>query len=131
MKHEVSVTVVDGRSRRFAREVKSASKLLLRLRGLKRETFDVYLVGEQFMRHNVLAFRATKNFPFPDVRGKYLGEIYLNPLFISRHHESLRFMLVHAFLHLLGYDHKKRRDRIQMEQEETKLLSIKELCHIL
>lgn len=72
---------------------------------------------------NVLAFPAKKDFPRPDIRGRFLGEIYFNPQYISEKGESFSYLLIHGFLHLLGYDHKKINDRIKMERKEAELLS--------
>ncbi len=94
---------------------------------------EVYLVGKEFMEKNVLAFPAPKNFPHPNTKLKPLGEIYLNPDFISKDlywppttnyelRTKLSFMLIHGFLHLLGYDHKKNSDRIIMEKKEGQLM---------
>ncbi|MDO8467283.1 MAG: rRNA maturation RNase YbeY [bacterium] len=85
---------------------------------------EVYLVGKEFMYKNVLAFPAPKNFPRPDIKLKSLGEVYLNPQYIKENGEDLVFMLIHGFLHLLGYDHKKENDRISMESKEKELLKL-------
>ncbi|PIR87714.1 MAG: rRNA maturation RNase YbeY [Candidatus Harrisonbacteria bacterium CG10_big_fil_rev_8_21_14_0_10_45_28] len=84
---------------------------------------DVYLVGDGKMKKNVLSFEADKSFPRPDLApSKSLGEIYLNLAYIKKNGEHPDFMLVHGFLHLLGYDHKKKNDRIEMEAQEESLL---------
>jgi ssRNA-specific RNase YbeY (16S rRNA maturation enzyme) len=78
----------------------------------------IALVGNQTMKKNVLAWRAIHGFPRPDIAGKFLGDIQLNPLYIKEHGESLDYMLIHGILHLAGYDHVKTRDRIRMERKE-------------
>lgn len=83
---------------------------------------EVHLVGDSVMQKNVLSYEAPKHFPRPDVSGKALGEIYLNPKYISEHGEDFDLMLVHGFLHLLGYDHATERDRMKMEKREDVLL---------
>ena len=105
---------------------KSLVKLLKKLNRifrLKAGQVEVYLVDDSFMSQNVLAFPAPKNFPRPDLPGKIkpLGEIYLNPKQIRREGGQLTSMLIHGFLHLLGYDHKKKSDRIEMEKKEKQL----------
>jgi probable rRNA maturation factor len=98
---------------------------LSRYHSLKRNYYlEIYLVGDKFMEKNVLSFPTPKNFPRPDIKGKILGEIYLNPLYIKKNKESLERMLIHGVLHLLGYDHKKKKDRIKMEKKETKLIKL-------
>jgi probable rRNA maturation factor len=94
---------------------------------------EVYLVnGPQIRRlnrifrgkdkaTNVLAF-PSDGFPGPDTQLHFLGEIYLCPNYIRRHGEDTRRLAIHGFLHLLGYTHKKRSDRIKMEDLEDKIL---------
>lgn len=84
---------------------------------------EVHLVGDAMMKKNVLSYEAPAHFSRPDVRGKALGEIYLNPSYIAHHGEDFDLMLVHGFLHLLGYDHKTERDRMKMEKRERVLLA--------
>lgn len=103
--------------------VKGVLGKLDRILGLKGKYVEVYLVGNKFMEKNVLSFEAPKKFPRPDVKGyESLGEVYLNPDYIRKNGEDLAFMLVHGLLHLLGYDHKKERDRIKMEAKEKELM---------
>ncbi len=71
---------------------------------------------------NVLAYPHPKGFPCPDRRGNFLGEIYISPDFIKAEGQSVEGMLAHGFLHLLGYDHEKKNDRIRMEAQEKKLV---------
>ena len=112
---------------------------------------EVYLLPNRMMNKNVLSFPAPKDFPRPDMkRGmKYLGEIYLNPDYIRREQleienlkflplpvgrqvavrhgkisAKLAFMLIHGFLHLLGYLHDKKSDRIKMRNKEKELLRL-------
>ena len=85
--------------------------------------FEVYLVDRTFMNKNVLAFSAPRFFNRPDIKQKNLGEIYLNPDYIRKNREMMAYMLIHGFLHLLGYDHKKKSDRISMKQKEVRLLA--------
>lgn len=86
-------------------------------------TVEVHLVGKSVMQKNVLSYVAPKGFARPDVLGKPLGEIYVNPAYIASHGEDFDLMLVHGFLHLLGYDHMNKRDRMKMEKKEARLLS--------
>lgn len=83
---------------------------------------DVHLVGDSVMKKNVLSYEAPEHFVRPDVRGRALGEIYINPDYVEEHGEDFDLMLVHGFLHLLGYDHKRERDRMKMEKKEDALL---------
>ena len=101
---------------------------------LKDKYIEVYLAGKDKMEElgkkagpghhlNVLSFEPSKNFPRPDIENyQDLGEIYLNPIYIQEDGGDLICMLVHGLLHLLGYDHKNKSDRMKMEAKE------KELC---
>ncbi|MDD5430820.1 MAG: rRNA maturation RNAse YbeY [Candidatus Pacebacteria bacterium] len=99
--------------------LKNAQKLarFLRLDGY----VEIYLVGNRQMKKNVLTYLALRGFPRPDLKQKPLGEIYLNPFFIKKSKEDLLFMLTHGFLHIAGYDHIKKNDRIMMEKKELQL----------
>ncbi|MBI4094581.1 MAG: rRNA maturation RNAse YbeY [Candidatus Liptonbacteria bacterium] len=70
---------------------------------------------------NVLAFPDSRNFPHPESRLRYLGEIYLNQTASRGDFKGLIFLLIHGLLHLLGYLHKKKGDIANMEQREKQL----------
>ncbi len=70
---------------------------------------------------NVLAFPYPAIFPQVQ-REKQLGEIYLSPSYIKRHKESIEYMLIHGLLHLLGFNHEVKNDRMQMEKLESRLM---------
>lgn len=111
-------------TQKFRRYASRARAMLRFLGRFLKETsaVEVHLVNDSVMKRNVLSYEAPKHFPRPDVSGKALGEIYLNPEYISEHGEDFDLMLVHGFLHLLGYDHETERDRIKMEKREDELL---------
>ena len=130
--------------RHLIQKVRRTALKLGRLLGLKSAYVEIYLVGDSFMKKNVLSFPAPKNFPRPDIGKKYkhLGEIYLNPDYIRKEGSNFEFrlpagqagisdfpaklsyMLIHGFLHLLGYDHVNKNDRIIMEKKENQLLKL-------
>jgi probable rRNA maturation factor len=119
--------IIISLDRKFQKEERLAKKIIGRLDhflGLKQKHVEIYLVSDQFMKKNVLAFPAPKDFPRPDLKNfQSLGEIYLNPSYIKANNEDFVYMLVHGFLHLLGYNHKIKSEADQMEAEERKLLS--------
>ncbi len=118
----VTVTVLDKKSNTYkARAVKIARWLM---QELERGDFslEVFVVGNDLMPKNVLSFPADGSFPRPDLKQSSLGEIHLNPSYITAHQEDFEYMLVHGFLHLLGYDHMKKSDRMVMEKKEHELL---------
>ena len=71
---------------------------------------------------NVLSFPEPAHFPHPDTKKKYLGEIYLNRDILHRSPERAKALLLHGILHLLGYDHIKKADMVEMEGLEAKIL---------
>lgn len=71
---------------------------------------------------NVLSFPEPAHFPHPEMKKRYLGEIYLNRDILKRSPERAKALLLHGVLHLLGYDHKKKADIIKMEFLENKIL---------
>src|SRR3989338_8338316 len=102
--------------------IRRAALGLLKLSKIQNGHLEIYLVSNDFMNKNVLAFPAPKNFYRPDIKSeKSLGEIYLNLQYIKERDENLTDMLTHGFLHLLGYDHKKNRDKLKMEKKEKSL----------
>lgn len=113
----------------------SIAKKALSLMKAENSTLAIFLVTETEMSRlnrtwrnkdkstNVLAFPYSKGFPSPESKKTNLGEIYLAPAYIKKHNENINFMLVHGILHLLGFNHIKKNDRIEMEKLERKLLS--------
>lgn len=53
---------------------------------------------------------------------KYLGEIYLNKDILKKSPERGAPLLLHGMLHLLGHDHKKKKEIEKMEEKERKIL---------
>lgn len=97
-----------------------------------RAVVDIYLVGATAMRNlnreyrgkdsvtDVLAVEFPRDFP-PEEKG-YLGEVYLNPPHIRKKGYSLEEALVHGILHLLGFDHERKGDNIEMREKEKEVL---------
>jgi len=120
----VAIVLLDRRFQDLKRKVHAAAKKIISLTKSRGGCAEIYLVNGRFMNKNVLAFRAPKNFPRPDIKGRFLGEIYLNPDYIKNHKEDIFLMLTHGFLHLLGYGHKEKADRIKMEKKEQQLFKL-------
>lgn len=135
--NKVVVSALSPKFKKLEKPLKKAVFLLFKAwRSLKNRQLEVYLVGHETLNKNVLAFPAPKNFIRPDLRGKKpLGEIYLNPDYIRKEKlelvignwklgipAKLAYMLIHGFLHLLGYDHKRSHDTIIMQRKEKRLL---------
>ncbi|MBI4085501.1 MAG: rRNA maturation RNase YbeY [Candidatus Liptonbacteria bacterium] len=95
---------------------------------------EIFLLGDaemkrlkkKFLPHekgpaNILSFEEPVRWPYPEKGRKILGEIYLN-LDLARGKEKiLAPLLLHGIVHLLGYDHKKKGDRIKMEKLEKRI----------
>ncbi|MBI4991734.1 MAG: rRNA maturation RNase YbeY [Candidatus Harrisonbacteria bacterium] len=125
---ELPVIILDKQVKKFNRTLLKIAKRLSEFLPKKGE-IELYIINGRRMRNlnkrfrgkdkptNVLSFQKPKNFP-----GIKLGEIYLDPIYIRRHKEDLALMLVHGVLHILGYDHEKKSDRIKMENKEKRLL---------
>ncbi len=126
---KIEVIVLDIQVQKFKKSVIEKSR---RLAGLlrKKGVIEVYLAGGKRMRKlnkkflkkdrdtNVISLVSPDN--FPDL---ILGEVYLNPLFIEKNGQDLDLMLAHGVLHILGYDHEKKNDRLKMEAKENLFLS--------
>jgi len=70
---------------------------------------------------DILSFNWPKNFPSIDKKPP-LGEIYLNKK-VLKDKQYLKRLLVHGFLHLLGFTHFKKSDSIKMEKKEAQILN--------
>ena len=125
---KLTVETLDKVLPAVSKKTKNLSKKLGKFLAKSGE-IEIFLVSGTRMRHlnkmfrkkdkstNVLSFQTPKGFP-----GNNLGEVYLDPKYIQRRKEDLALMLVHGVLHILGYDHEKRSDRIKMEKKEAQLL---------
>ncbi|HOB89714.1 MAG TPA: rRNA maturation RNase YbeY [Candidatus Colwellbacteria bacterium] len=93
---------------------------------------SVYLISDSLMRElnfkyrrkdkptTVLSF-IEPQIPHPETDKKVLGEIYLAPRYIEKNKEDIDRLLIHGLLHLLGYDHTRKDDKIKMENKERDL----------
>lgn len=130
---EINIWAADKPTQAISESVTTKLQWLTRQFKLPLSSFDVYLVNNRTRLYfprphktpfNVLSFIAPKGFPRPDRRGVFLGELYLNPDYIRRRGENFDHLLIHGFLHLLGYDHRQERDRMRMEKKEKALLQL-------
>lgn len=135
----VEIFSLNSDFRKFEKGIRQTAMSVLRhLRG-KHCYLEIYLVPDQEMKFlnkkfrgknttaNVLSFNEPKRFIYPPSRKRRLGEIYLNIPFVKRRaagdfEVTLARLLIHGFLHLLGYTHGRKNDRIKMEKKELKLL---------
>lgn len=134
MENDVSVVSLAKRFIKLERGIENAARFFLVALSEKKVSVEIYLVGERRMKKinrthrgknnstNVLSFEVPNDFPKPDGEKKDLGEIYICPNYIRKHNENLEHMLLHGILHLLGFNHQNKSDRIRMEKVEEKLV---------
>lgn len=121
----LDVAVEGGkRFRGIAEVVRAAIVTSLRSLGVTHRAVRVCLVGDGIMKNNVLSFSHPPGVPRPDYAVRFLGEIYLNPSYIRKQGGDVRAMAVHGLLHLLGYDHARKRDIMEMERIEKRLRTV-------
>jgi len=141
----VTVTVLERKFNNLKIPLTETAEELMRRRHVQNRALNIYIIGDSFMDKkgqslleqyrrvknirnkknisgfNVLSFSAPAGFPEPDIDAPAIGEIYLNPDYIKRSKENITYLLIHGFLHLLGYDHGNDNDRIKMEKAESEL----------
>lgn len=127
---------IDGAGREeLARLVK---RILAYLDLSARSELCVSLVSDGDMRELNRRYRqidaTTDVLCFPqksDVNPDLLGDIVISYQTALRHsrrleitvEEELRLLIVHAVLHLLGFDHKKKKERETMREKEKEVLN--------
>ena len=140
MEMEISIVdreeFIDGAGREeLARLVK---RILAYLDLSARSELCVSLVSDGDMRELNRRYRqidaTTDVLCFPqksDVNPDLLGDIVISYQTALRHsrrleitvEEELRLLIVHAVLHLLGFDHKKKKERETMREKEKEVLN--------
>lgn len=118
--------------------VRLVEKILLYLDLSARSELCVSLVSDGDMRELNKQYRqidtTTDVLCFPqksEVNPDLLGDIVISYQTAVRHsqrleitvEEELRLLLVHAVLHLLGFDHKKKKEREIMREKEKEVLN--------
>jgi|SRR5579864_3281433 len=88
---------------------------------------DIAALKRRFIKKkgepNVLAFPEPARFPHPEMKKRYLGEIFLNKDILKREPGRAAPLLVHGILHLLGYDHGRKIAAARMERTERRILA--------
>ncbi|MDP3948576.1 MAG: rRNA maturation RNase YbeY [bacterium] len=118
---------------RLASKMAKMALVVGRARG-KARIIDIFLLDDAEMKRlkkrflprekgpaNVLSFGEPKGWPRLKEEPEKLGEVYLNTDLTGSKMDKLIPLLLHGVLHLLGYDHKKKNDRIKMEKLEEKI----------
>ena len=131
--NNVAVVSLNSKHRFYEKKIKRITQKFLRLLKKKNCYLDIFLVtgpkmkflNKKFRDKNkttsILTFVEPKNFPHPESKLKYLGEIYLNLSYIPP--KDLNRLIAHGLLHLFGFQHAKKDDRIEMEAKENFLIS--------
>ena len=101
------------------------------------QEISIFLTNNEKMRQLNLRFRKKNkptdvlSFPINIVKKKvgYLGDIAIGYEIVNKRSKRSNFnyefdkMWVHGYLHLLGYDHKKKREFEKMHKLEKKILN--------
>lgn len=126
MANKIEVVGFEKRFKKFEKIVGKSIEEILKILKKKNVAVEIFLAGNGLMRQlnreyrgkdkaaDVLSFVEPANFPHPEKKERFLGEIYLNLDEIA----NTDYLLIHAMLHLLGYSHKRKSDRIKMEKKE-------------
>jgi len=110
---------------------------IARLSGVNKGTLSLSFVGEKKIRDINRKFRNIDkptnviSFPFMEYAG---GEFILGDIIIclsvaekqaqkegNDFYQYVAFLIIHGFLHLLGFDHIREEDRIVMEKKEEEI----------
>ena len=140
--NKVSVLSLERRFKKFDGKIKKTALKTFKILKKKNVSVEIYLAGNQKMRFlnkkfrgknkstDVLSFEEPKGFIYPPSTGglkfKPIGEIYIN-MSMVKSQMSCVGLLIHGLLHLFGYNHKKKNDRIKMEKIEKKILCLSPL----
>lgn len=139
--NKIIITSQNSGFEKFKKIIKPAVFKILKILNKNNVAVEFFLVGDKEMRFlnkmfrkkdkptNILSFPEPENFPHPELKDKktrYFGVIYLDIPYIKKEAKislvDIDFLmvklLIHGILHLLGYVHKKKNDRIKMEKKE-------------
>ncbi len=133
--NKVSVINLNGKDGKIEKEIKLPVLEILKILKKDNVLVDIYLISDGRMKllnkkfrgrdkiTTVLSFKEPRNFILPPSSLKTLGEIYLNTSKAeSRKPENILRLLVHGTLHLLGYNHREKSDRMRMERKEKSVI---------
>ncbi|MBU2101613.1 rRNA maturation RNase YbeY [Patescibacteria group bacterium] len=129
---EVNLVSFDKRFDVLAEPLRQKAERVLRFLKEKNIVLDIYLIGASRMRKlnhqyrgkdsvtDVLAVEPPKD--FPQLAKRAIGEVYLNPPCVRKKNYDIDYALVHGVLHLIGFRHERKSDKIEMEKREKKIL---------
>jgi len=142
---KISVFSAGKKFQKYESLIKKQAGKIAKVLKIKNSAIDIFLTSNSQMRSinkkfrgknkptNILSFVEPKKFPHPELKsgknsGKnFIGEIYLNINKVSDFTGSKKYLkldelLVHGLLHLLGYIHNTKNDRMKMEKKEEAIL---------
>ena len=138
MKDNISILIKNFRYKSFFENIVSK---LEKIEKLNSNQVSVIIAGDEFIRNlnkkyrhqdkttDVLSFAEIdiqNNFFYKEIG--YLGEIIINIEQVKRQaidvKQELVLMLVHGYLHLIGYDHNSNKDDIIMDKKSKKLITM-------
>ncbi|MEK9168395.1 MAG: rRNA maturation RNase YbeY [Patescibacteria group bacterium] len=142
--NKISVIGLDKKFKKFEEEIRGVALKILGILNKTDVLAEIYLIDGRKMRFlnkkflgkdkttTVLSFEEPKNFIYPPERGqtrtgrkqsrkiKRIGEIYLNMKLTTNYKlQTTNYLLIHGLLHLFGYEHQKKNNRIKMEYLEN------------
>ena len=124
MENKITVIILGRFKKKTHKDTEENAGKILKILKKKNLEVEIYLANDRTMRQlnkefrgkdkttTVLSFEEPRNFILPPSKFRKIGEIYLNMSDVGCR------LLVHGLLHLLGYDHKRKNDRIKMEKLE-------------
>lgn len=127
--NKISVISLDKKFKKFEAEIQGVALKMLEILNKDGVSAEIYLIDSRKMRFlnkkfrgknkttTVLSFEEPNNFIYPKSEFKRIGEIYLNMSNVKCQMSDVK-LLIHGLLHLFGYDHQKKNDRIKMEKKE-------------
>ena len=144
--NKIAVSDVGKKFKKYESLIKKQAVKIVNVLKIKNSAIDIFLTSNGQIRlinkkfrgknkpTNILSFVEPKNFPHPELKIRknskkiFIGEIYLNIDKVkeftgSKEHLKLNELLTHGLLHLLGYIHNTKNDRMKMEKLEKVILS--------
>ena len=149
MGNKITVIVLGRFKKKTSEGVGKTAGKILKILKKKNLEVEIYLGDNRIMKRlnkefrgkdkaaDVLSFEEPRGFINPPSRFKKIGEVCLNiaqptahgllltaknQQSVSRKLLAVSYLLAHGILHLLGYSHGRKNDRIKMEKAERKAL---------